>query len=186
MLGRAAFALLLAFAASGCSTPGENLPELESRSLAPYRLGIGDEVRVTVFGLDALTNTYLVADDGTVSMPLLDRVELGGKTTEEAETVIEQRLRSAKIIQDPSASVQVTRYRPFYILGEVQKPGAYPYAPGMTLLTAVALAGGYTFRAETDYASVVRTDDGSVQEGRVTPKTPILPGDTVYVYESWF
>src|SRR3546814_5790142 len=88
-----------------------------------YRLGAGDEVRISVFGLDALTNTYVVGDAGTISLPLVDEIPARGKTTQELEALIANNLRQRDVIKDPSVSAQVLKYRPFFILGEVQRPG---------------------------------------------------------------
>src|SRR5690554_2548506 len=181
MLARFAVLLTLAVAATGCSSPGADLPVLEPRALTPYRLGTGDEVRLTVFGVDALSNRYIVGDGGSISMPLIGEVPASGKTTKELESAVAAKLRSAEVVRDPSVSAQVEKYRPFFILGEVRSPGAYAYVPGMTVLTAVSLAGGYTFRAETDRVQIVRSQDEEVVEGQASPKTPVLPGDTVYV-----
>src|SRR3546814_10386083 len=87
-----------------------------------YRLGAGDEVGFSVFGLDALTNTYVVGDAGTISLPLVDEIPARGKTTQELEALIANNLRQRDVIKDPSVSAQVLKYRPFFILGEVQRP----------------------------------------------------------------
>lgn len=153
---------------------------------APYQLGPGDRVRVIVFGMDALSNVYAVGDTGSISLPLLGAMPASGSTATELERRIAQRISEQQLRRDPSVNVQVEQYRPFFVLGEVQRPGQYPYVPGMSLKTAVAIAGGYTFRAEEEYASVTRTVDNQTVEGRALPTTAIRPGDTVYVYESWF
>jgi polysaccharide export outer membrane protein len=85
-------------------------------------------------------------------------------------------------MRDPSVAVQVLAYRPIFVLGEVSKPGQYPYQPGMTMLTAVAAAGGFTYRAVEDYAADIRTQDGKVTEGNVTPEAFLAPGDVIKVY----
>src|SRR3546814_10219849 len=100
--------------------------------------------------LDALTNSYLVSDTGFVSLPLIGNIPAKGKTVGELQDQITKILLDQQILRSPSVNVQVTKYRPFYIMGEVAKPGEYPYRPGMTVLTAVSTAGGYTFRADQD------------------------------------
>jgi len=159
---------------------------IETAALQPYRLGAGDEIRVTVFGLDALTNTYLVGDSGNISLPLLPTVAAGGKTVEELQDMIGAAIREKDLVRNPSVSVQVQKYRPFFILGEVQNPGSYPYVPGMSVMTAVSIAGGYTFRAEKKRAQITRPVDNKVVKGGAVPQTPVLPGDTVYIDEAWF
>lgn len=186
MVLRSALLALACGMISACSSPGANLAPIDTANSQPYRLGTGDGVRVTVFGLEALSNSYLVGDGGMISVPLIGPVPAQGKTVAELETSVADALRSKNVLKDPSVSVQVDTYRPFFVLGEVQRPGQYPYVPGMTLVTAVSIAGGYTFRAETDYASVTRTTGGDAREGKAERLTPILPGDTVYIYESWF
>jgi polysaccharide export outer membrane protein len=95
-------------------------------------------------------------------------------------------LEGRELAVKPSVSAQVQKYRPFFILGEVQRPGQYPYVPGMSVLTAVSIAGGYTFRAETQYAAITRQNGEKIIKGRARQQTPVLPGDTIYVYEDWF
>jgi polysaccharide export outer membrane protein len=92
-------------------------------------------------------------------------------------------LKRRNLLRDPSIAVEVVSYRPVYILGEVAKPGQYPYQPGMTMLTTVAVAGGFTYRGVQDYASVVRTTDHEAVAGKVTPLSFIAPGDVINVYE---
>src|SRR3546814_190974 len=95
-------------------------------------------------------------------------------------------LRHRDVIKDPSVSAQVLKYRPFFILGEVQRPGQYAYVPGMSVLTAVSIAGGYTFRADSKSASITRNEGDKIIKGQATPQTPVMPGDTVFVPEDWF
>jgi polysaccharide export outer membrane protein len=152
----------------------------------PYRLGTGDEVRVAVFGLDAVSNSYIIGDSGTVSMPLVGPIPADGKTVAEVEVVLAAALKEKQILREPSVSVQVVKYRPFYILGEVQKPGQYAYVPGMTVLNAVSIAGGYTFRANTKKATITRNTAGTTQKGTAKPEGRVLPGDTVVIPEAWF
>lgn len=170
----------------GCSASGARLSPLASATPAPYRLGAGDEIRVTVYGLDPLTNTYLVSDTGTISMPLLSSVSVEGRTVAETEAAVAEAIRGKRLVNAPSVSAQVVKYRPFFILGEIQRPGPYAYVPGMSLLTAVSVAGGYTFRADTKHAKVRRRSGGATIEGKADPTTSIEPGDTIVISESWF
>ena len=170
------------FMVSGCASSSATMDPLTAEAAAPYKLGAGDEVRVTVYGMDQLTNTYAVSDTGTISLPLLTPIPVQGRTVDEAATAIADNLRTKELVNAPSVSAQVIKYRPFFILGEVQRPGQYPYAPGMTVLTAVSVAGGYTFRAEKKSASITR----GTAKGRADPSTAIQPGDTIQINESWF
>lgn len=180
------FAIAMGLATS-CSTPTAQLAALETPAPTTYRLGAGDEIRVTVYGLDPLTNTYIVSDTGTISLPLLDPVPVDGKTIPEVEAAIASAISSKELVaRAPSVSAQVQKYRPFYILGEVQRPGQYPYAPGLTVTSAVSIAGGFTFRADTKSFAITRKGAQGAVKGKAGPETPVAPGDTVEVYESWF
>ena len=109
-----------------------------------------------------------------------------GTTPDQLSAGISAELRRRKLLQDPSVAVEVVAYRPVFVLGEVAKPGQYPYQPGMTMLTTVAVAGGFTYRGVQDYASVVRTTGNQAVEGKVTPLSFIAPGDVINVYERRF
>lgn len=152
----------------------------------PYRLGPGDEVRLSVFGLDAASNSYIIGDSGSLSVPLVGVIPADGKTVAEVEAALGAVLKDKQILRDPSVSVQVVKYRPFYILGEVQKPGQYAYVPGMTVLNAVSIAGGYTFRANEKKATITRNIKGGSHKGSVKPETRVQPGDTLVIPEAWF
>lgn len=175
----------LLFAIAGCSAGGDLAPLSEYHSQA-YRLGGGDHIRVIVYQEDQLTGEYRVDDQGRIALPLLGGLIATDLTPQQLETRIAADLRSRDLLRDPSVSVEVLAYRPIFVLGEVAKPGQYPYQPGMTLLTSVAVAGGFTYRAVRDQASVVRTTNSVAQEGTVTPLSFIAPGDVVTVFERHF
>lgn len=179
---RPALILVLGCLVGGCAGDVSRLPAVEESGPAIYRLGPGDEIRLAVYGFDQMANTYTVSDAGTISLPLLSTVPVSGRTPPELENVIAGELRSRDLAPKASVSVQVLKYRPIYILGEVQKPGQYPYVPGMTVTTAVAIAGGYTFRANTKRAAITRGRD----ERRGTGMAAVLPGDVIRVPEAWF
>jgi polysaccharide biosynthesis/export protein len=177
----------LLFAVAGCSAPGEDMAPLSDYHPQAYRLGGGDQIRVIVYGEDELTGVYRVDDQGRVALPLLGGVIATNLTAQQLEDHISSELRSRNILHDASVSVEVVAYRPIFVLGEVAKPGQYPYQPGMTLLTAVAVAGGFTYRAVQDRASVVRTVNGSSpRAGIVTPLSYVAPGDVITVFERRF
>ena len=171
---------------ASCSSPLNGLPEVQAAPLAGYRLGPGDEVRIGIYGFDALSNTYLVSDAGTISMPLLSTVDAKGKTPAELEATIANLLRERQLANAPSVTAQVQKYRPFFILGEVQQPGQYAYVPGMSVLTAVSVAGGYTFRANKSAVAITRNNGDHVVKAKAGQETLVLPGDTIFVYEQWF
>jgi polysaccharide biosynthesis/export protein len=183
--GRRAAVALACLWVSSCS-PGSGLPPLPDESYSGYRLGINDEVRIITFGQEQLTGQFRINDRGNLAVPLLGAVPADGLTTAELERGIERRLKEKDLLQNPSVSVDVITYRPVFILGEVAKPGQYPYQPGMTVLTAVALAGGFTYRAVEDYASILRTTDGHSLEGRVGRGVLVQPGDVVDIFERRF
>lgn len=178
--------LILLLFATACASDAARIAPLAESGPAPYRLGTGDEVRVTVFGLDAANNSYVVGDTGTIAVPLLPPVPAAGKTVDELQAALAEAIRGRDLLRTPSVSVQIQKYRPFYILGEVQRPGQYPFVPGMSVLAAVSTAGGYTFRANTKGVVVSRASGSGVSKGRATPETLVQPGDTITVLESWF
>jgi polysaccharide biosynthesis/export protein len=166
--------------------PGSNLPPLAETPPGPYRLAVDDQVRIITFGQEQLTGQFRVNDRGTIAVPLLGAIPATGLTSSELERKIEHDLKEKKLLNDPSVSVEVVGYRPMFILGEVSKPGQYPYEPGMTVLTAVAIAGGFTYRAQTNYASLLRTVNGHSVEGRVPRGMEVLPGDVITILERYF
>ncbi len=139
-----------------------------------------------VFGQTELTGQFTVNDRGSLSIPLLGDIPARNETPNGLSREISVALQDKKILLNPSVSVEVVKYRPVFILGQVVKPGQYPYEPGMTALTLVAIAGGFTYRAQTGYVSILRKIDGHVIEGRAKRGEEILPGDVVTVYERYF
>lgn len=180
------FLLTLALATAACSASDARLQPLPASTESAYRLGAGDEIRVTVYGLDAATNTYAIGDAGTISVPLLGPVIANGKTADELQAGLVETILARELVRTPSVSVQIQKYRPFFILGEVQRPGQYPYVPRMSVLTAVSIAGGYTFRANTKTATIVRATGTSTINGSARPETSVQPGDTIKIAEAWF
>jgi polysaccharide export outer membrane protein len=167
---------------TGCM-PGHGLPELPDPAGHEYRLGPGDIVRVITYGEDPLTGEFRVSDQGAVALPLAGPVKASGRTPRELEDAIAVALKKRDMLRKPSVSVEVATYRPIYVLGEVNKPGQYPYQPGMTVVSAAAVAGGFTYRAIEDYASVVRTVDGESVEGKASRQALVQPGDVIKVFE---
>ncbi len=174
------FALCALFLA-GCANSLKPLPQTVEDG---YRLGPGDEVRVHVFDETELSARYLISDAGTISMPLAGSIPASGLTARDLEQEITAHL--GKRFVDPEVSVQVQKYRPFFILGEVEQPGQYPYVNDMTVLTAVAIGGGFTYRARTKTVNVTRFIDGTPVEGKADRTTQVRPGDVIYVTERIF
>ena len=147
----------------GACASGSGLPSCDLRQTAApgpdgYRLGVGDQLRVTVFRHEPLSGEFTVGAAGTVALPLVGAIAAGALTSRELENAIEDQLREQDYFLDPDVSIQVLTHRPFYVVGEVAQPGVYEYVAGMTLANAVALAGGYTYRADRSSVAIVRDD----------------------------
>lgn len=166
--------------------PGSNLSPLVSAKETPYRLGIDEQLRIITFGQEQLTGQFLINDRGEVAIPLLGAIRAEGLTTAELEQSIEQRLIEKKVFSKPSVSVEIVTYRPVYVLGEVTKPGEYPYKPNSTVLSMIARAGGYTYRAQTQYSSIVRSDGSRPVEGQVSRNESVRPGDIINVFDRYY
>lgn len=174
-----------AAALAGCAAGG-SLPPLPPDHAGPYRLGAGDAVRIIVFGQKQLSTTYLIGDSGMVDLPLAGPIHAAGRTPADLAHAVAARLRQRGMLLHPSVSAEVETYRPVYVLGEVNKPGAYPYRAGMTVLTAVSLAGGFTYRALQSRVGVIRLRAGGSREYRAAADALLAPGDTVQVFERHF
>ena len=153
-----------------------NLPTLPEEP-SSYRLGAGDTVEIKVLGADELSGRYPVQDDGTIKMLLIGDVPAADLTAAQLENEIDMKLAAGQYLKRPQVSVVLSRYRPFFIMGEVPAQGAYPYLPGMKVLTAAAAAGGYTTRANQDYVIITRNG----KDYQADPLTPIQPGDIIRV-----
>lgn len=151
----------------------------------PYTLGSGDRLRITVFGQPSLSTTYGVDAEGVITMPLIGGVEAAGRSPYELQKTIEQRLK-AGFLREPSVSVEVESYRPFFIMGEVTSAGQYPYVAGMTVENAIAIAGGFGPRARKDLATITRKVSGQSARAVVPLSTPVRPGDVITIGERWF
>jgi polysaccharide export outer membrane protein len=151
-----------------------------------YRLGANDRVRIIVFGQPTLTGEYTLDGNGVLAFPLIGNVNAQGQTTGQLQQAIASRL-DPDFLRNPSVSAEVITRRPFYVIGEVQKPGNYPYVTDMTALQAIAMAGGYTYRARQNNLYLKRLDaNGRMVRVAATPETKVKPGDTVEVKERYF
>ena len=172
---------------AGCASPGANLPPLPIGTPGPYRLGADDQVRVTVFDDPRLSGTFRVSDLGEISVPLVGRMQARGLTPEELEARLVREFRRRDLITTPAVAVEVQTYRPIFVLGMVERSGQFPFQPGMTVQSAVALAGGFNFRAVQDSVVVTRAVDGqAAREHRADRSAALQPGDVVTVLERWF
>ena len=183
MLG-VCFGLLAVLAVTSANAADTGAAEAV-RVIPAYRLGADDKIRVITFGEDSLSGEFLVSGAGKVSLPLVGEVQAAGLTLPEFQKEVETALKEG-YLKDPHVSVEVLTYRPFYILGEVQKPGEYPYTNGLTVLNAVATANGFTYRANTKKVFIKRADSQTEEEYPLTSMTPVAPGDTIRIAERFF
>ena len=150
-----------------------------------YVLGPGDKMKVTVFGNDDLSSETEIDPAGQITLPLIQQVPAAGKTVPQLEDEIRHRL-SPDFVKNPRLSIEVLNYRPFYIIGEVKNPGSYPFVAGMTVVNAIALAGGYTYRANKDEVQIVRATDQAKKPVPAQRSDIVLPGDVLEVKERFF
>jgi len=180
------FALFLAACGSSGSinyvkgTPGDTSTDLMTLKLAP-----GDKVRVTVFGEDKISGDYDIDTAGYVSLPLAGSVMAAGLTKPDLERELAKKL-SGDYLKSPKVTVSVINFRPFFILGEVEKPGEYQYRSGMNVLSAMAMAGGPTYRASRSSILIQRAGTTELKEYPLDTTVSILPGDLVRVPERYF
>lgn len=160
-------------------------PQAVADTDGPYLLDSGDKLRIFVYGQPNLSRLYTVDHGGAISVPLIGRVPARGLTTYKLESRIKHRL-AAKYVRDPEVTVDIAQNRPFFILGEVRTAGQYPYVNGMTVRTAVAIAGGYSERAYKRKIQITRRINGLVEKLDVPDDYVVLPGDTLLVYERFF
>jgi protein involved in polysaccharide export with SLBB domain len=152
---------------------------------AVYTLGSGDKIRIIVFDEEDLSGEFEVSGEGALSLPLIGTIPVKAKTLREIEIAIQEKLLDG-FLKNPRVNIEVLNYRPFYILGEVFKPGSYPYVIGMTVLNAVALGGGFSARAKKDNITIIRATDPRQLPQTVSTETIVLPGDVVRVEERFF
>ena len=151
-----------------------------------YTLGLDDVIRVTVFGEDDLSGSYRIGSGGMISFPLIGEVGIRDKPTRQVEILLEQKLADGYLV-DPNVSIEVTTYRPFFILGQVRNPGSYNFTNEANVLKAVATAGGFTYRANKKDVQILKTrNNESELYDSVSVDTAISPGDIILVKERFF
>jgi polysaccharide export outer membrane protein len=182
------FLALTSLSISACSTSLPYTPQASQN--APYILGSGDTVRIEVPLQTEISGKYTLNDEGDIDLPLIGRVNLNGMTVTQADQLISEMYANGYLV-NPDINIQMDGYRPFFIMGEVENPGQYDYKDGLTVLNAVAIAGGFTYRAnQEEFELVRRAGAENSQEG--APKlaaelaTTVRPGDTIYVKERLF
>ncbi len=182
--GLLALALMGPLAPIGTGSPAFAQSDTQSRELV-YRLGTGDRVRVIVFNETDLSGEFEVDSTGSVALPLIGNTAARGLTLREFEMAIADALRDG-YLKDPRVNVEVLNFRPFYIIGEVENGGEYDFVPDMTVLNAVALAGGYTYRADDRRVFVTKAGTNTEVEHRMESAIKVLPGDIIRVPERFF
>lgn len=153
---------------------------------ADYRLGAGDKIRVVVLADPEFSGDYEVDASGNISARMIGRLSALGMTTAELEAALVQRYRSGGYLRDPKLSVELISMRPFFVMGEIARPGSYPYVAGLTVAQAVAIAGGYTRRASTSRMKIKRFGSPANTDEAVTEDTTVNPGDIIRVPERYF
>jgi protein involved in polysaccharide export with SLBB domain len=166
------------------ATPAE-LQQLQQEAAAPPRLHAGEKIRVTVYGENSLSGEYQIDRSGFASMPLAGAVKAEGLTQHELEEALEQRFKSG-YLKDPKVTVSIIEFRPFYILGEVEKPGSYPYSTGLNVMSAIATAGGTTYRANQSSVLIQHPGENELRSYDTTRPIPILPGDIIQIPRRYF
>ncbi len=154
-------------------------------SPAAYKLGPGDQILISVFGEEDLSMEFRLNDTGTLHYPFLGELMVEGLTVVELEQLLDRGLTGPYLV-DPEVTVSIGEYRPFFLHGEVKKPGGFPYQPGLTLQQAIALAGGFTERASRQKFDVVRATDPTHTPERIKLSDRIHPGDVITVRQSFF
>jgi protein involved in polysaccharide export with SLBB domain len=150
-----------------------------------YQLGAADKVRIIVFNEPSLSGEFFVNTAGALSLPLIGDVTARGKTLNQVAQAITDQLKGRYVLQ-PRVSIDVLTFRPFYILGEVNKAGEYPYSTGLTVDAAVALAGGFTYRANRKKVFVRHINDDQPERVELSPDLKVMPGDTIRIGERYW
>jgi protein involved in polysaccharide export with SLBB domain len=150
-----------------------------------YTLGPGDRIKISIFNQGDLSGEYVLDGDGRFSMPLIGSVQAAGLSPSDLEALLVSKLKPDYLV-NPRIFIQMTNYRPYYLIGEVQGTGAFPYVAGMTYLTAVAIAGGFTYRAKKEFVYVIHGDDPEQEEVKLSVEEKVRPGDIIRVAERLF
>jgi polysaccharide export outer membrane protein len=160
--------------------------QAKADALSTYRLNSGDVISIRVFGEDDFSREKIrLTDAGTVSFPVLGEIPMLGHTVGEIEQLLTERLKGRYLV-NPRVSVWVDEYRSFFVNGMVERPGAYPFQPGLNVRKAISIAGGLKERASVNKIFIVRDKDAAHQPAKVDLNADVAPGDTITVEESFF
>lgn len=188
---RLAIAFLMGLQLAGCYTDygpvevGTGAGPLSGAAVASL-LQPGEKLKITVYGEDNLTGEYDINPAGNVAMPLIGTIRAAGRSQSEFGKDIASKYRSGGFLQDPHVTVAVVQFKPFYVLGEATTPGEYPFRSGLNVHTAIAMAGGFTYRASRSYVLIRHAGDEVWREYSLTEPVPIAPGDLIRVPERYF
>ena len=178
-----------AMALAACSTgPEQGNPQEMTQAgmgIGGYKLGSGDEIKVTVDGEPDLSGPFVVDGQGSISMSLVGQVEVVNLSLTETSRLLENKLKDGWL-KDPKVTTELVKGRPYYILGEVNRPGEYPFVSGLTVMNAIASAGDFTYRADRNRILVKSADSPNEREVELTPTTTVRPGDTIRIRERFF
>jgi protein involved in polysaccharide export with SLBB domain len=186
MVGLAAVFLTAAvqsptMAQTGAAAPATAAPS----SPAEYHLGAGDKLKIGVYGEDSLSGEFSVSPMGKISFPLIGEIDAAGLSVSQVQRIVQQKLSEGFLV-NPKVNAEVINFRPFYILGEVSKPGEYPFTSGLTVFNAVASAQGFTYRANQREVYLKHAGASKEEKVHLTPTTPVQPGDTIRISERFF
>lgn len=190
MVGRIFFCnalLAVGLLVSGCSAGSLSEGEQQSMAaaaIAPPKLQPGDKIRIDVYGEDKLSGEHQIDQSGQISLPLAGTIKAQGLTQSELEQSLSQKFRS-QYLKNPKVTVTITTLQPFYVVGEVGKPGQYEYRSGLNVLTALAIAGGPTYRASRSTVEIQRRGKDHMREYPISASIPVLPGDVIKVPERY-
>ena len=176
--------MLPAIQGAAIAQPVEAPVAAATPAVEAYRLGAGDKLRITVYQEEEITGEYEIDSSGNLSLKLVGTIPAVGRTLPELTKAIETKLLDGYLL-NPRVAIDVMNYRPFYVLGEVNGPGSFPYVAGITVLKAIALAGGYTFRARTNKIELIRANEPD-KTILVDQNTLLLPGDIIRIKERFF
>ena len=173
---------------SGCATG--SITEAEKQSLAAAattapKLQPGDKITITVYGEDKLGGDYVIDQSGQISLPLAGTLQAQGLTQTELEQALAKKFRS-EYLRNPKVTVTIATLQPYYMMGEVEKPGEFTYRSGLNVLTALAIAGGPTYRASRSTVQIQRRGETSMRDYPISVSVPVFPGDVIRVPERYF
>jgi protein involved in polysaccharide export with SLBB domain len=179
------FVLAIAGISAGLSVRASAQTPSAAAPADRYVLGPNDRIRLKVYGEPDITGEYEINSGGQVSIPLAGHIKAAGTTTPQLERSIASALAKG-IVRDPRVNVEIAQYRPYYILGEVKKSGEYPYRLGLTVMDAIASAGGFTYRANENKVFLRRSGTGVEETYALDAPVPIFPGDNIRIPERYF